>query len=94
LSHDMVQKWINEVVAGSGIPGMFSTHCYHWGRAQYRFMFAPLGQQWTLAWVRWWGGWVEGKHVSCPLSYLGRDMLMCYLLNELHCYKNNHSDVL
>ncbi|KIO03441.1 hypothetical protein M404DRAFT_145623 [Pisolithus tinctorius Marx 270] len=44
LSHDMVQKWINEAVAGSGIPGTFSTHCYRRGGAQYRFMFAPLGQ--------------------------------------------------
>ncbi|KAI6002187.1 hypothetical protein F5J12DRAFT_690198, partial [Pisolithus orientalis] len=64
LSHDMVQKWINKAVVESGIPGTFSTHCYCWGRAQYRFMFAPLGQQWTLTWVWWWGGWAEGKHVS------------------------------
>ncbi|KAI6004432.1 hypothetical protein F5J12DRAFT_707691, partial [Pisolithus orientalis] len=48
-------------------------------------MFAPLGQQWTLMWVQWWVGWVEGKH---------HDMLMCYLLNELHCYENDHSNVL
>ncbi|KAI6006233.1 hypothetical protein F5J12DRAFT_721224 [Pisolithus orientalis] len=44
LSHDMVQKWIDEGVAGAGIPGTFSTHCYHQGGVQYRFMYAPVGQ--------------------------------------------------
>ncbi|KAI6111260.1 hypothetical protein F5141DRAFT_1274775 [Pisolithus sp. B1] len=85
LSHDTVQKWIDEAVAGAGIHGTFSTHCYHRGGAQYRFMFAPVGQRWTLARVRWWGGWAEGEH---------RDTLMRYLLDELHCYENDHSDAL
>ncbi|KAI6156862.1 hypothetical protein BKA82DRAFT_148554 [Pisolithus tinctorius] len=44
LSHDMVQKWIDEGVAGAGIPRTFSMHCYCWGGAQYRFMYAPVGQ--------------------------------------------------
>ncbi|KAI6016548.1 hypothetical protein EDC04DRAFT_2577386 [Pisolithus marmoratus] len=85
LSHDMVQKWIDEAIVGAGIPGTFSTHCYRRGGAQYRFMFAPVGQRWTLARVRWWGGWAEGEH---------RDTLMRYLLDELHCYENDHSDAL
>ncbi|KAI6022347.1 hypothetical protein BKA83DRAFT_4054631 [Pisolithus microcarpus] len=51
LSHDMVQKWIDEAVVGAGIRGTFSTCCYHRGGAQYRFMFALVGQQWTLAHV-------------------------------------------
>ncbi|KIK12223.1 hypothetical protein PISMIDRAFT_18893 [Pisolithus microcarpus 441] len=97
LSHDMVQKWIDEAVAGAGIRRTFSTHCYRRGGAQYRFMFAPVGQRWTLARVRWWGGWAEGEHVSgTTTSYLGvqRDTLMRYLLDELHCYENDHSDAL
>ncbi|KAI5982051.1 hypothetical protein EDD15DRAFT_2181820 [Pisolithus albus] len=85
LSHDTVQAWIDEAVAGAGIPGTFSTHCYRRGRAQYRFMFAPVGQRWMLARVRWWGGWAEGEH---------RDTLMRYLLDELRCYENDHSDAL
>ncbi|KIK22932.1 hypothetical protein PISMIDRAFT_101590 [Pisolithus microcarpus 441] len=85
LSHDTVQAWIDEAVAGAQIPGTFSTHCYRRGGAQYRFMFAPVGQRWTLARVRWWGGWAEGEH---------RDTLMRYLLDELHCYENDHSDAL
>ncbi|KAI6111554.1 hypothetical protein EDD16DRAFT_1485748 [Pisolithus croceorrhizus] len=44
LSHDTVQKWIDEAVVGAGIHGTFSTHCYHCGGAQYWFMFAPIGQ--------------------------------------------------
>ncbi|KAL4067081.1 hypothetical protein V8B97DRAFT_2025365 [Scleroderma yunnanense] len=31
------------------------------------------------------GGWVDGEHW---------DILMCYLLDELHCYENDHSDAL
>ncbi|KIO12167.1 hypothetical protein M404DRAFT_125937 [Pisolithus tinctorius Marx 270] len=85
LSHDTVQKWIDEGVAGAGIPRTFSTHCYRRGGAQYRFMYAPVGQRWTLARVRWWGGWAEGEH---------RDTLMRYLLDELHCYETDHSDAL
>ncbi|KAI5994946.1 hypothetical protein F5J12DRAFT_929408 [Pisolithus orientalis] len=85
LSHDMIQKWIDEAVVGSGIPRTFTTHCYHCGGAQYCFMFTPVGQRWTLAWVRWWGGWAEGEH---------RNTLMRYLLDELNCYENDHSDVL
>ncbi|KAI6015803.1 hypothetical protein PISMIDRAFT_95111, partial [Pisolithus microcarpus 441] len=40
---------------------------------------------WTLARVRWWGSWAEGEHC---------DTLMRYLLDELHCYENDHSDAL
>ena len=63
LSHDTVQKWINEATTGAGIRGSFSTHCFRRGGAQYRFMFAPVGERWTLAMVRWWGGWAENEHV-------------------------------
>ncbi|KAG1888119.1 hypothetical protein F4604DRAFT_1674537 [Suillus subluteus] len=63
ISHDTVQKWINESTAGAGI----------------------LGQRWTLAKVRWWGGWAEGEH---------RDTLVRYLLDELHAYETDYSDAL
>ncbi|KAI6012053.1 hypothetical protein EDC04DRAFT_2580041 [Pisolithus marmoratus] len=94
LSHDMVQKWIDKAVAGARIPVMFSTHCYHCSGAKYWFMFAPVGQWWTLVHIQWWGRWADGEHVSniLTVSYLGHDMLMCYLLNKLYCYENDHSD--
>ncbi|KAF9223300.1 hypothetical protein BS17DRAFT_808772 [Gyrodon lividus] len=66
LSHDTIQKWINEAVDDAGIPGFFSTHCFRRGGAQYHFMFAPVGQCWTLAKVHWWGGWAEQEQVSLP----------------------------
>ncbi|KAF9242145.1 hypothetical protein BU15DRAFT_44465 [Melanogaster broomeanus] len=85
LSHDTVQKWINEATSGAGIPGSFSTHCFRRGGAQYRFMFSPVGQRWSLAKVRWWGGWAEQEN---------RDTLIRYLLDELHTYETDYSDAL
>ncbi|KAL4072545.1 hypothetical protein V8B97DRAFT_2023336 [Scleroderma yunnanense] len=73
LSHDTVQRWIDEAIVGVGISGRFSTHCFYQGGAQYQFMYAPIGQWWTLA--QW-------------------DTLMCYLLDELYCYENKHSNAL
>ncbi|KAL4078905.1 hypothetical protein V8B97DRAFT_2021244 [Scleroderma yunnanense] len=35
--------------------------------------------------IQWWGGWADGEHC---------DTLICYLLDKLHCYENNHSDAL
>jgi len=64
LSHDTVQKALEAAVKGADIKGTFSTHCFRCGGAQYRFMSAPLGQQWPLRCVRWWGGWAEGEQVS------------------------------
>ncbi|KAG1723917.1 uncharacterized protein EDB91DRAFT_1063111 [Suillus paluster] len=85
ISHDTVQKWINESTTGVGIRGNFSTHCFRQGGAQYWFMFAPVGQRWTLAKVHWWGGWADGEHC---------DMLVRYLLDELHTYETDYSNVL
>ncbi|KIK79780.1 hypothetical protein PAXRUDRAFT_833918 [Paxillus rubicundulus Ve08.2h10] len=85
LSHDTVQKWINEATSGAGISGSFSTHCFRRGGAQYHFMFAPVGQRWPLAKVRWWGGWAEQEH---------RDTLIRYLLDELYTYETDYSDAL
>ncbi|KAJ7855319.1 hypothetical protein B0H14DRAFT_3647063, partial [Mycena olivaceomarginata] len=88
ISHDDVQKWITEFAAGADLPranGMFSTHCFCRGGAQYRFMFAPVGRRWTLRQVRWWGGWAEGEH---------RDTLIKYLLDELNTYEDDYSGML
>jgi hypothetical protein len=68
LSHDIVQKWINKATVGAGICGSFSTHCFRRGGAQYHFMFALVGERWTLARVRWWGGWAEHEQVCTFIS--------------------------
>lgn len=82
LSRETFQNWINEAVEGAGIPGYFSTHCFRRGGAQYRFMHAPTGQRWTLATVRWWGGWAEHEHVS---SRRFRTRAVIKLQTDLHC---------
>ncbi|KAG1893196.1 uncharacterized protein F5891DRAFT_1196726 [Suillus fuscotomentosus] len=89
ISHDAVQGWINEATTAAGIPhgpsDSFTTHTYRRGGAQWRRMFAPIGQRWTLARVRWWGSWAENENP---------DMLIRYLLDELHSYESDHSDAL
>jgi integrase len=66
LSSDMVQKKILETATKAGIKGAekFTTHCFRRGGAQYRFMYAPMSKRWSLAQIRWWGGWAQGEHVS------------------------------
>ena len=67
-SSDAIQSLIDAAVRGAGLPiipgASYSTHCFRRGGAQYRFMYAPVGQRWTLARIRWWGGWAEGDQVS------------------------------
>ncbi|KAG2029595.1 hypothetical protein BDR03DRAFT_1018177 [Suillus americanus] len=52
-------------------------------------MFTPLGQRWSLATIRWWGAWAEGKSMSGSL-YSAK----LYLLDELTWYEKNHRDAL
>ena len=56
--------------------------------------------------VQWWGGWAEGEHVECQVSflvfflltllplYLQNYTLIHYLLDELHYYQHDYSDTL
>lgn len=71
ISHATIQKWLDEFVAGACIKlgnGRLTTHCLRRGGAQYHFMHAPVGKRWSLATIRWWGGWAEGEHVSFILT--------------------------
>ncbi|KAJ4475118.1 hypothetical protein C8R41DRAFT_869964 [Lentinula lateritia] len=85
VTPEAVQKMINEFTTAAGVPGAFTTHCFRRGGAQYRFMFAPVGERWTLARIRWWGGWAPNEK---------RDTLIRYLLDELNTYEEDHSDAL
>jgi len=69
ISSDMAQKMISDAATAADLPSAasFTTHCFRRGGAQYRFMFAPIGERWTLARIRWWGGWADGKHVCVHL---------------------------
>jgi hypothetical protein len=67
MTHDIIQKYLSEFTLGAGLTKHFTTHCLRRGGAQYRFMFAPIGERWSLSIIRWWGGWALGEHV-CVLS--------------------------
>jgi hypothetical protein len=63
MTHDIIQALLTAFAECAGLPGHYTTHCLCRGGAQYRFMFAPLGQRWSLSIIRWWGGWAIGEHV-------------------------------
>lgn len=65
ISANAVQTTLSEWARAAGLPSwaQFTTHCFRRGGAQYRFMYAPMGERWTLARIRWWGGWADGEKV-------------------------------
>lgn len=67
MTHDMIQGFLNEFVAGAKLSKFYTTHCFRRGGAQHRFMYAPLGKRWSLSIIRWWGGWAIGEHVSTTI---------------------------
>ncbi|KAI0321075.1 hypothetical protein OF83DRAFT_1051864 [Amylostereum chailletii] len=90
MSQDTFHQMLVTAASESGVDGLlgggtFSTHSLRRGGAQYWFMFAPVEQRWTLARIRWWGGWAEGER---------RDTLVRYLLDELHMYQESHATAL
>lgn len=74
MTQEMVQNLINTFTSEAGLLKYFTTHCFRRGGAQYRFMFAPIGQRWSLCKIRWWGGWADGEHVRTLLSCYGTAM--------------------
>lgn len=64
MRHGTVQDMIAEFAKSAGLTKIFTTHSFRRGGAQYRFMYAPLGQRWSLSIIRWWGGWAIGEHVG------------------------------
>ena len=71
MSYQRARELINEFTAQAGLTNQYSTHCFRRGGAQYRFMYAPIGQRWTLNAIRWWGGWADGEKVSTTRSRSG-----------------------
>lgn len=65
ITANAVQNTIAEWAKAAGLPSWarFTTHCFRRGGAQYRFMYAPVDERWTLMIIRWWGGWAEGEKV-------------------------------
>jgi len=102
MSHDTVMKLLGEFTSGAGIEKHYTTHSPRRGGAQYWFMYAPLGQRWSLSRIRWWGGWAEGESVSLslipyPFLYFTSkqvDMLIKYLVDSLQSLESDHTDAL
>ena len=63
MSYDSLQTMLTSFCEQSGTNKRYTTHSFRRGGAQYRFMYAPVGQQWSLNRIRWWGGWAIGEHV-------------------------------
>ncbi|KIK34503.1 hypothetical protein CY34DRAFT_17678 [Suillus luteus UH-Slu-Lm8-n1] len=85
LSYDAVMKTLTWICTEAGLIARYTSHCFRRGGARYWFMFAPLGEHWSLATIRWWGAWAEGESV---------DTLIQYLLDELTRYEKNQQDTL
>ena len=69
MSYDSFQAMLTDFCEQSETQKRYTTHSFRRGGAQYRFMYAPIGQRWSLNRIRWWGGWAIGEHV-CHLSYI------------------------
>jgi hypothetical protein len=63
MTHEAVQKLITDISLAARIERTYTTHSFRRGGAQYRFMFAPISERWSLSIIRWWGGWSIGEHV-------------------------------
>ena len=102
MTHDVVSALLSEFTLGAGIDKHFTTHSLRRGGAQYRFMFCPIGQRWSLSRIRWWRGWAEGESVSQPEQHLSTDAeitpqvdtLIKYLVDSLHSLETSHADAL
>ncbi|KAF6742323.1 hypothetical protein DFP72DRAFT_769187, partial [Ephemerocybe angulata] len=99
------QKLITVMATNAGLTKAetYPTHCFRRGGAQHHFMYAPEGQRWTMAHIRWWGGWAEKESVSFQKdksrvlhhsNKLSGLTLMRYLLDELNSYEHSHQDAL
>ncbi|KAF6755019.1 hypothetical protein DFP72DRAFT_812044 [Ephemerocybe angulata] len=85
VSYDTVQNLLQEFVSGAGLNKVLTTHCFRRGGAQYRFMYAPVTERWSLNAIQWWGGWAVGE---------GVDVLLKYLVNSLHTIENTYRSAL
>lgn len=69
MSYEKALAQIGAFAGESGLDKHFTTHCFRRGGAQYRFMYAPLGDRWCLNMIRWWGGWAENEKVGSDDSH-------------------------
>ncbi|ORY42477.1 hypothetical protein BCR33DRAFT_718166 [Rhizoclosmatium globosum] len=66
----ILQKLVSGAKLLDGKRGFYSSHCFRRGGAQYRFMEAPPSKRFSLAAVKWWGGWSPHESIEVILKYL------------------------
>ena len=49
MSYSGLQALLTRFSQGAGVEKHYTTHCFWWGGAQYRFMFAPIRKRWSLS---------------------------------------------
>ena len=101
MSYDSLQTMLSTFCKKSGTKKRYTTHSFRRGGAQYRFMYAPVGQRWSLNRIRWWGGWAVGEHVRLWLDLMRLanfsiqcDTLIKYLVDSLQSFESGHGDAL
>jgi hypothetical protein len=62
---------IKDIATAAGLhkANKYMTRCFRRGGAQYRYMYAPIGRRWTMARIRWWGGWATGERVGSLMLF-------------------------
>ena len=63
MSYDSLQTMLTDFCERSEPQKRYTTHSFRRGGAQYHFMYAPIGQRWSLLNRIRWGGWAVGEHV-------------------------------
>ena len=67
IDHNALQDRLNLYTKEAGVDAEYTTHSFRRGGAQYRFQYCPIAKRWTLARIRWWGGWAGGEQVCLTL---------------------------
>jgi hypothetical protein len=88
LSQQAVNIYLKNLTTKLGLlgprtRGAFTTHCFHRGGAQYRFMYAS--PRWSLEAIKSWGGWSTGEQGGA---------IYRYLLEEYSRIEYDYSDML
>src|SRR5260370_24493597 len=67
LSVECVNQFLEEFGKSANIGEGFTSHCFHHGGIQYRFLFAPVQECWTLDQCHCCSGWANNESVSTHL---------------------------
>lgn len=89
------RKALKTVIDGSGImqtrwgPGTFKSHSLRRGCAQHRAMHVLPHKRWSLAQIRWWGGWAHSESSDILMRYIveAHDRQQSYYGDSMEPYR-------